>query len=185
MDLPSDCSSGTSAFQRVMQRRILACQQDRRRLQHLIFDLEDRLADTSKHLEEIKAEARASNRELLECIKDKVDTAWKCAKMKIYLERVFGAQEIQKLWGSDEPLMIDNRDPGAHSTDTFAKAECLLKNLDRMGMNLKLDEGEVKLFLEGNKSYPEVVESSEMPPAMNFIGVASSFFLCIHESCLV
>ncbi|KAG1355301.1 hypothetical protein COCNU_07G014130 [Cocos nucifera] len=164
MDLPSDRSSGTSTFQHFMQRRILACQQDRRLLQHEIYNLEDRLHETEKHLEEIKAEARTSNRELFECVRDEVDVAWKCAKMKIDLEKVFGAQEIQKLWGTDESLMIDSKDPGAQSTDMVAKVECLLKNLESTGMNLKLPEVLVKELPEGSKSYHEVVESSKMPP---------------------
>ncbi|XP_038974926.1 uncharacterized protein LOC120106113 isoform X2 [Phoenix dactylifera] len=164
MDLPSDRSSGTSTFQRFMQQRIRACQQDCRCLQHEIYDLEDRLEETEKQLEEIKAETRTSHRELFKCVKDKVDIAWKCAKMKMDQEKVFGAQEIQKLWGTDESLMIDNKDPGGQSTDMVSKVERLLKDLESMGMNPKLPEVEVKVFPEGSKSYPVVVESSKMPP---------------------
>ncbi|XP_010909767.1 uncharacterized protein [Elaeis guineensis] len=164
MDLPSDRSSGTSTFQQFMHRRILACQQDRRLLLHEVHHLENRLYEVEKHLEEIKAGTRTTNRELFECVKDEVDVAWKCAKMKMNLEKVFGAQEIQKLWDTDESLMIDSKDPGSQSTDMVAKVERLLKNLESTGMDLKLPEMLVNELAEGSKSYPDVVESSKMPP---------------------
>ncbi|XP_038987035.1 formin-like protein 2 [Phoenix dactylifera] len=124
MDLPSNISAGTMALLRLTGERTRECQQDRRRLEHEMHDLEGRLEEAEKHLEAIKvlalslkslgffAETRTSDRELSKCIKDKEDIDLKCARMKKDMEKALRAQEIQKLWGTNESLMIGNKDPG-------------------------------------------------------------------------
>ncbi|KAJ0963886.1 hypothetical protein J5N97_029008 [Dioscorea zingiberensis] len=176
MDLPAETdeyiresiegSLGLAVPSRTLRLKLLASEDDRRRLQDQIFVLHDRLKDADKRLDLCRAEASMNAQALRRCVEEKEAIASAYADMvshcdKLEKECSLYERDLERIMDTCDELGRENEELKARLNENtammrlIAEVESLKKDKDHLRMNLCTAEDEVKVLDEENKFLDE------------------------------
>ncbi|KAH7692111.1 hemagglutinin stalk domain-containing protein [Dioscorea alata] len=176
MDLPTETddfiresiedSLGIPISSRTLRLKLLASQDDRRRLQDQIFALHDRLKDADKRLELSRAEASMNAQALRKCVEEKEVLASTYTEMvrhcdKLENECSLYERDLERIMDTCDELGKENEELKARLNENseimtlVAEVESLKRDKEHLRMNLCTAEEEVKVLYEDNKLLDE------------------------------
>ncbi|CAD5182027.1 unnamed protein product [Musa acuminata subsp. malaccensis] len=146
--------------------KLLVSEDTRRRLQDQIFVLEDRLKESSKRLEQSRAESNMNAQGVRRCVEEKEVIASQYADLvnhcrKLEEECSLYERDLERIMESCDELAKENEELRAQlqhisSLESLAaEAESLKKDKEHLRTNLHRAEEEVKVFFEENKILDE------------------------------
>ncbi|URD94262.1 hypothetical protein MUK42_01332 [Musa troglodytarum] len=146
--------------------KLLASEDARRRLQDQIFDLEDRIKESSKRLEQSRAESKMNAQGVRRCVEEKEVIASQYADLVNHCRNLeeecsLYERDLERIMESCDELAKENEELRAQLQDISsleslaAEAESLKKDKEHLRINLHRAEEEVKVFFEENKILDE------------------------------
>ncbi|XP_064955351.1 uncharacterized protein LOC135607454 [Musa acuminata AAA Group] len=168
MDLSpgTEVSLGLPVSVESLSPKLLVSEDTRRRLQDQIFVLEDRLKESSKRLEQSRAESNMNAQGVRRCVEEKevivsqyADLVNHCRKLEE--ECSLYERDLERILESCDELAKENEELRAQlqhisSLESLAaEAESLKKDKEHLRTNLHRAEEEVKVFFEENKILDE------------------------------
>uniref|UniRef100_A0A1D1XV10 Centrosomal protein n=1 Tax=Anthurium amnicola TaxID=1678845 RepID=A0A1D1XV10_9ARAE len=158
-------SLGLPVSAKTLRLKLLASEDERRRLRDKIFLLQGLLSEADSRLEQYRAEASMNAQGLRRCIEEKeavasgyADLVNHCAKLQE--ECTLYERDIEMLMESCDDLARENEElrvqlKGTSVTTLISEVESLTKDKEHLKINLDRAEEEVKVLFEENNILAE------------------------------